>query len=176
MAIGDHLFVRRAKGLYSHHGIQVSDDKVIHYTSDHWLHERVIRKTEMANFSREGEVEVRDYTALHDAVEGHIDLGTQALRQFNSLLDSVRGLPEFIDGIDLSADAVVHRAEGRLGESHFNINFHNCEHFASWCKTGISDSMQINRLWRLLLAAPEFQRRQLESTMTRMLDGPWNPF
>lgn len=40
-------------------------------------------------------------------------------------------------------DIVVHRAESRLGERKYNLLFNNCEHFATWCKTGISDSKQI---------------------------------
>ena len=40
-------------------------------------------------------------------------------------------------------DVVVARAESRLGENKYNLLFNNCEHFASWCKTGISNSRQV---------------------------------
>ena len=40
-------------------------------------------------------------------------------------------------------DVVVRRAESRLGEKKYNFLFNNCEHFATWCKTGISYSIQI---------------------------------
>jgi hypothetical protein len=40
-------------------------------------------------------------------------------------------------------DVVVARAESRLGENKYNLLFNNCEHFATWCKTGISQSQQI---------------------------------
>lgn len=40
-------------------------------------------------------------------------------------------------------DVVVRRAESRLGERHYNLLFNNCEHFATWCKTGVSESQQI---------------------------------
>ncbi|MFB2893097.1 lecithin retinol acyltransferase family protein [Aerosakkonemataceae cyanobacterium BLCC-F50] len=40
-------------------------------------------------------------------------------------------------------DVVVHRAESRLGERKYNLLFNNCEHFATWCKTGISFSQQV---------------------------------
>ena len=40
-------------------------------------------------------------------------------------------------------DDVVYRAESRLGERKYNLLFNNCEHFATWCKTGASDSKQI---------------------------------
>lgn len=40
-------------------------------------------------------------------------------------------------------DVVVQRAESRLGERKYNLLFNNCEHFATWCKTGFSDSLQL---------------------------------
>jgi hypothetical protein len=40
-------------------------------------------------------------------------------------------------------DVVVYRAKTRLGEQKYNLLFNNCEHFATWCKTGISNSKQI---------------------------------
>lgn len=40
-------------------------------------------------------------------------------------------------------DVVVHRAESRLGERKYNLLFNNCEHFATWCKTGINFSQQV---------------------------------
>lgn len=40
-------------------------------------------------------------------------------------------------------EVVVHRAESRLGERRYNLLFNNCEHFATWCKTGVSESQQV---------------------------------
>jgi hypothetical protein len=40
-------------------------------------------------------------------------------------------------------DVVVQRAESRLGERNYNLLFNNCEHFATWCKTGVSESRQV---------------------------------
>lgn len=40
-------------------------------------------------------------------------------------------------------DVVIGRAANRLGEKKYNFLFNNCEHFATWCKTGISYSVQI---------------------------------
>lgn len=44
-----------------------------------------------------------------------------------------------------SPDIVIRRAESRLGESKYNLIFNNCENFASWCKTGVEDSKQVNQ-------------------------------
>ena len=40
----------------------------------------------------------------------------------------------------------VRRARSRIGESDYNLATNNCEHFAIWCKTGISESHQVNML------------------------------
>jgi len=40
-------------------------------------------------------------------------------------------------------EIVVNRAKSRLGEHKYNLLFNNCEHFATWCKTGRSESQQI---------------------------------
>lgn len=40
-------------------------------------------------------------------------------------------------------DVAIHRAESRLGERKYNLLFNNCEHFATWCKTGVSHSKQV---------------------------------
>jgi Lecithin retinol acyltransferase/PspA/IM30 family len=52
---------------------------------------------------------------------------------------------EYSDGFSFLSDHVVERAESRLGEQKYNLLFNNCEHFATWCKTGISYSKQISK-------------------------------
>ncbi|OAB60260.1 NC domain-containing protein [Leptolyngbya valderiana BDU 20041] len=48
------------------------------------------------------------------------------------------------------AETAIQRAESRLGERRYNLIYNNCEHFATWCKTGISDSKQIRNFAPLL--------------------------
>ncbi|MEO1672059.1 MAG: lecithin retinol acyltransferase family protein [Cyanobacteria bacterium J06631_2] len=50
---------------------------------------------------------------------------------------------EYSKGFGYIPDVVVARAKSRLGEKDYNLLSNNCEHFACWCKTGISDSKQI---------------------------------
>ena len=57
---------------------------------------------------------------------------------------------EYGEGFGYIADAVVEKAESRLGEQEYNLLFNNCEHFASWCKTGISESSQIKNFLPLV--------------------------
>lgn len=40
-------------------------------------------------------------------------------------------------------DIVVGRAESRLGENAYGLFDNNCEHFATWCKTGVHASEQV---------------------------------
>lgn len=54
---------------------------------------------------------------------------------------AVRRYPEC-----LPADLTVERATQRLGEAQYRLVFNNCEHFASWCRTGIHSSSQVRRL------------------------------
>jgi hypothetical protein len=52
-------------------------------------------------------------------------------------------LREYQEGFCFIPPVVIQRAESRLGENKYNLLFNNCEHFATWCKTGISNSKQI---------------------------------
>lgn len=52
-------------------------------------------------------------------------------------------LKQYLSGFCFIADDVIKRAESRLGEKNYNLLFNNCEHFATWCKTGLSDSKQV---------------------------------
>lgn len=62
-----------------------------------------------------------------------------------SLATFSRGNPIYIKNYPTSfiPDTVVRRAESRLGEKRYNLLFNNCEHLATWCKTGMSYSQQV---------------------------------
>lgn len=50
-----------------------------------------------------------------------------------------------------SGEETVRRARGELGKEEYNLVTNNCEHFAIWCKTGLKESSQINRLIDIIL-------------------------
>jgi hypothetical protein len=50
---------------------------------------------------------------------------------------------QYPQGFSFLSEVVIKRAISRLGENKYNLLFNNCEHFATWCKTGISKSQQI---------------------------------
>jgi hypothetical protein len=39
---------------------------------------------------------------------------------------------------------IVERARSQIGNKSYNLVFFNCEHFATWCKTGVYESNQVN--------------------------------
>ena len=50
-----------------------------------------------------------------------------------------------MDHADASPAGVpLRRAMSRLGEQNYNLLFNNCEHFATWCKTGRHRSEQVD--------------------------------
>ena len=63
-----------------------------------------------------------------------------------SLETFARGNPVYVKPRPVSfvPDVVLERAESRLGEQQYNLLTNNCEHFASWCKTGKNTSQQLD--------------------------------
>ncbi|ELR99213.1 lecithin retinol acyltransferase family protein [Gloeocapsa sp. PCC 73106] len=57
---------------------------------------------------------------------------------------------EYPEGFCFIPEIVLQRAKSRLGENKYNLVFNNCEHFATWAKTGISDSKQIRDFMPLI--------------------------
>ncbi len=45
------------------------------------------------------------------------------------------------------------RAESKIGQHAYNLFWNNCEHFASWCATGIAVSQQVVEGTRKILGA-----------------------
>ncbi len=49
-------------------------------------------------------------------------------------------------GSYFDSERVVAKAKSRLGENKYNVFSNNCEHFASWCKTGEATSGQVKQV------------------------------
>lgn len=170
MAKGDHIYVVRRGGLYSHHGIDCGDNRIIHFNGDNFLASS-IHETTPEKFARDDEILVRDYTEFYAKSEnpGKPKLGDFA-GNFYALMDKARGLRTEAGQLDTSPDAVVARAESRLGETGFNLGLNNCEHFATWCKTGTSNSKQVEAIWKRALGPSEYFMRRASSLLSDKLD------
>ena len=83
-----------------------------------------------------------------------IDLGDGTVAHYLEGREILRSsTDEFSQGQPLSvikhADAspvrvTLQRAMSRIGEQNYNLLFNNCEHFATWCKTGRHRSGQVD--------------------------------
>ena len=49
-----------------------------------------------------------------------------------------------------SQQETVERARSCLGQGEYDLLTQNCEHFAMWCKTGVKESAQVERMEELL--------------------------
>lgn len=52
----------------------------------------------------------------------------------------------------LGREETLRRAESRLGERGYDLVFGNCEHFATWCRTGVARSAQVELAVRALVS------------------------
>jgi hypothetical protein len=80
---------------------------------------------------------------LGDGTVAHYLEGREILR--STCQDFSQGQPlTVIQHSESSPTGVtVRRAMSRIGEQNYNLLFNNCEHFATWCKTGRHRSGQI---------------------------------
>ena len=81
---------------------------------------------------------------LGDGTVAHYLEGREILR--SPLEEFSQGQPlQVISHVEASPVGVtLRRAMGRLGEQDYNLLFNNCEHFATWCKTGRHRSEQVD--------------------------------
>ncbi|MFO1064372.1 MAG: lecithin retinol acyltransferase family protein [Pirellulales bacterium] len=116
MAKGDHIYVNLSfRGLpYQHHGIDMGDGTVIHLAPESGPR---LTATQDARF------QVR-----RDSIE-EFSTGkrVRTMRHQRSL----------------QVDEIVAAAESMVGKAGYNLLDNNCEHFASQCATGKSDSRQV---------------------------------
>lgn len=168
MARADHVTVSRLGGLFVHHGIDCGDGTVIHFTGRTWSDPRRVRRTALQDFARDGTVTVRDYTDFFERLRQPENLPRRMRIFWQRELMRLAGK----DGESkaFTPNAVIGRAESRLGESGFDLVLNNCEHFATWCKTGISDSEQIQALWRAALDRASYRQWRRQSVVSALLD------
>lgn len=119
---GDHIRVSR--GLYTHHGIFISNDEIIHFTGEEndnvmdWSNNEVIQST-LERFLLEGTLEIKIYT--HEELE---DL--------------------------YPVEEIVQYARHCLGDRDYNLIWNNCEHFANMCTLGRFRSHQVEKVTKIL--------------------------
>ena len=131
---GDHIYVKRHTNYlgfpYTHHGIYVGSNSLIDSPDDyhviHYYHNKtktngIIQKTTLHEFiypSNINDLQIQNYGNSWNPF---------------SIYNRNSDIPE----------TVVKRAYKRLNENSYDLRYNNCEHFATYCKTGVSSSDQV---------------------------------
>ncbi len=124
---GDIIGVKRF--LYSHYAVYVGDGKVIHYAGDGGDFKGIkrIRFGNMKDF-------LGGKKEFFELVFSDIHQKPEKEKRYETQSESYHLY---------SPEETVERAKSRLGETKYNLALNNCEHFAIWCKTGVSESYQV---------------------------------
>lgn len=110
---GDHIKIGR--GFYSHHGIYIDRDQVVHFSGEPKRKNRSqIEVTTLEKF-------------INGAKETHLKV------------------VEYEEDTIFDAETTIQLALESLGDADYHIVFRNCEHFATYCKTGKRESKQVKR-------------------------------
>ena len=111
--------IRAKQGAIYHFGIYVTDEEVIQFGKAPMLRQADERDKDMEVIA----TDISDFAC-----------GKPVERCKFTFKDKFKKFPP---------DKVVSNARARLGEKGYNFLHNNCEHFAIWCKTGVSESTQI---------------------------------
>ena len=122
---GDVIAVSRI--VYLHFGIYLGKSKVIHFASmsGDFGSDICVHEASLASFTSGSECLVAEFYANEE------------------------------NGLLYGPDETIRRAKSQIGEQGYNLIFNNCEHFATWCKTGKSKSEQVEKFFKkTILPAP----------------------
>jgi hypothetical protein len=85
-----------------------------------------------------------DNYAIH--FDGHANAITKShLKEFVAPYDISRIRVMKYRHSKTDVNTVIQRAESLLGQTRYDLGARNCEHFATWCKTGKWKSAQVNK-------------------------------
>ena len=142
---GDVIGVSR--GAYEHYAIYIGNGRIIHYAGENSdfkgkvsIHEAPFEEFLKSNkdyfvVSFEGEYPVRLQSSTNFISNGFFEYSNNRVKKV------------------YSAEETVQRAYSRIGETKYSLLNNNCEHFAMWCKTRKSESMQVKLMARYAIAA-----------------------
>lgn len=125
LSVGDIIYTERKHGLYSHYGIYVGENQVVHFS---------------APKGRETDAESADIiqTSIEEFLRG-------------DQLFVLREKPGS-DYKPYPPDVIVERAKAEIGKRKgtYSLVSNNCEHFAYWCRYGVKESIQVDAAARFV--------------------------
>lgn len=140
---GDVIGVNRA-GLYEHYGIYAGNDKVVHYAGegDDFGGRISIHESPLSDFLKNS----TNYFVVYIDGTRPIKIQASTCFVFNSHIDCYSKDFQDQGWNSFSCEETLKRAYSRLGECRYSLVTNNCEHFAIWCKTGVSASSQVKQV------------------------------
>lgn len=146
---GDIIGVKR--GLYEHYAVYTGNDRVIHYAAENGDFEGsdvTIHEAPMSEFLRGSSsfffINFPDKNGRFEKI--YPNGGESVFSRVSDTVDWQQMMTGCPDYHLYTPEETVERAKSRLGEKNYDLAINNCEHFAFWCKTGISDSHQVNHI------------------------------
>lgn len=171
---GDVIGVYRQGRGYEHYGIYVDDECVIEYAGEGGVAKELlnaeVRETTLEKFIGKSKnyfvlsfSETKKTPVKQRMLKGEIketecttyanNIDEVEEQKFDNILEELTA--KYFDiynvvcppsGYHLySPSETVKRAISCKGEKEYNFFFHNCEHFAVWCKTGLYTSFQVKK-------------------------------
>lgn len=179
---GDIIAATRMNGVYQHFAVYIGDGKVVHFAAKDgdWAGTPVIHEAPFENFLRDSDgFEILEFSKTRKRpgrFEGKLSgLGAKAHLlsvPTDSIVEAVRDAQyhlyspqETVERAKMVAEQCARegsRMETWVCGHKYNLVFNNCEHFAIWCKTGVHESRQVDRIIRLF-TDPLPESRMLES-------------
>ncbi|MEG0353469.1 MAG: lecithin retinol acyltransferase family protein [Cellulosilyticaceae bacterium] len=121
---------------YEHYGLYVGNNKIVHYCRFNKSDESSITETDFEFFLKDSNLYF-----IFDCKTAYKKI--RSLHPRNLIIrNEFRGKNKLYL---YSPTETIERAYSRIGETKYNLALNNCEHFAIWCKTGLSKSYQVQR-------------------------------
>lgn len=144
---------KRACSIYEHYAVYIGNGEVVHYSGmgADFQGRVCVQRDTLAHFLKDD----KDYFVLYfdKAYAAPRKIQVKTAFNLNDMnLDAPRCIWRRKDFKLYSAKETVERALSRVGEDRYDLLFNNCEHFAIWCKTGVSESYQVQRVLRTFKA------------------------
>lgn len=150
---GDVIGIRRPAG-YEHYAVYAGNERVIHYAAaDGDFGGRItVHEADMSEFL-DGQASFFILDFPNDLGEPQKIALAERYEKISRKYPVVNLMIDMINRGEYhlySPEETLARARSRLGEDKYSLALNNCEHFAIWCKTGLSRSFQVDSFMKIL--------------------------
>lgn len=149
---GDVICVHRIG--FQHFAVYIGNDRIIHYDMDPSQDSKLcIHEASLKDFLNGTDIYyICSFPPLYGVPTENMEYS--AFQKLMTNLERSDKLWDYLKAVNYhlyTPKETIERAKSRIGESDYNLITNNCEHFALWCKTGISESHQISGLLDALM-------------------------